>query len=91
MSTVTLEEAKKQLEELVQRLPTEGEIVITSGDQPIARLTAMSSSPRFVFSTTEELEEKLLEGIRQLDAGEGIPGELAREELKQRTEARRKK
>ncbi len=91
MSTVTLEEAKKQLDELVRRLPKEGEILITSGDKPIARLTAVSSLPRFVFSTAEELEEKLLEGIRQLDAGEGIPFNVARKELKQRAEARRKK
>jgi prevent-host-death family protein len=90
MSTVTLEEAKQQLDELVKKLPTEGEIVITSGNTPIARLSAIAPS-RVSFSTREELEEKLLEGIRQLDAGKGIPLDLAREQLKRRAEARRKK
>ena len=44
MSTVTLEEAKKQLDVLVQKLPSEGEIVITSGGKPIATLRPTSSS-----------------------------------------------
>jgi antitoxin ParD1/3/4 len=46
--------------------------------------------PRFMVSSTEELQEKLLTGIRQLDRGEGIPGEAAAKELRQRAEARRK-
>jgi antitoxin ParD1/3/4 len=45
---------------------------------------------RFMVSSREELEEKLLAGIRQLDHGEGIPGEAAAKELRQRAEARRK-
>jgi antitoxin (DNA-binding transcriptional repressor) of toxin-antitoxin stability system len=40
MSTVTLEEAKSKLDELVGRLPQEGEIVITDGAKPVARLSA---------------------------------------------------
>lgn len=40
MSTVTLEEAKSKLAELVERLPQEGEIVITDGAKPVARLSA---------------------------------------------------
>ena len=40
MSTVTLEEAKKQLDELVRRLPMEGAIVITSAGKPVATLRA---------------------------------------------------
>lgn len=39
MSTVTLEDAKRRLGELVRSLPTEGEIVITDGAKPIAKLT----------------------------------------------------
>ena len=39
MSTVTLEEAKQRLGELVQSLPIEGEIVITDGQKPVARMT----------------------------------------------------
>ncbi len=46
--------------------------------------------PRFMVSSMEELEEKLLEGIRQLDRGEGIPGEIAARELRDRAVARRK-
>jgi antitoxin (DNA-binding transcriptional repressor) of toxin-antitoxin stability system len=38
MSTVSLEEAKRRLGELVQSLPTEGEIVITDGQRPVAKL-----------------------------------------------------
>ena len=42
MSTVTLEEAKSKLDELVGRLPQEGEIVITDGTRPVARLSTPS-------------------------------------------------
>ena len=47
--------------------------------------------PRFMVSSMKELEEKLLVGIRQLDRGEGIPGEVAAKELRERAEARRKR
>lgn len=47
--------------------------------------------PRFMVSSMKELEEKLLAGIRQLDRGEGIPGEVATKELHERAEARRKR
>ena len=43
MSTVTLEEAKQRLGELVQSLPTEGEIVITDGQKPVAKLASVPS------------------------------------------------
>ena len=46
--------------------------------------------PRFMVSSTEELEEKLLAGLRQLDRGQGIPGEAVARELRERAEARRK-
>jgi len=46
--------------------------------------------PRFMVSSMEELEEKLLVGIRQLDRGEGVPGEVAAKQLRERAEARRK-
>jgi antitoxin ParD1/3/4 len=46
--------------------------------------------PRFMVSSMEELEDKLLLGIRQLDRGEGIPGEVAAKELRERAKARRK-
>ena len=38
--------------------------------------------PRFVVSTKAELEEKLLEGVEQLDRGEGIPAAQVFAELK---------
>ena len=47
--------------------------------------------PRFVVSSMEELEHKLVVGIRQLDRGEGIPGEIAAKQLRERAEARRKR
>ncbi|NJM55548.1 MAG: hypothetical protein HC841_06205 [Verrucomicrobiae bacterium] len=40
MSTVTLAEAESSLGELVRRLATEGEILITDGQKPVATLTA---------------------------------------------------
>ena len=46
--------------------------------------------PRFMVSSVENLEEKLLVGIRQLERGEGIPGEVAAQQLRQRARARRK-
>ena len=46
---------------------------------------------RFTVSSADELEEKLLVGIRQLDRGEGIPGQTAMRQLRQRAEARRRK
>ncbi len=46
--------------------------------------------PRFMVSSMEELEENLLVGVRQLDRGEGIPGEVAARELRDRAAARRK-
>lgn len=46
--------------------------------------------PRFTVSSLEELEGKLLAGIRQLDRGEGIPGDVAAKELHERARIRRK-
>ena len=45
MQTVTLDEAQKNLPDLVRQLPHEGEVVITQGNQPVARLTAASPRP----------------------------------------------
>jgi antitoxin (DNA-binding transcriptional repressor) of toxin-antitoxin stability system len=94
MSTVTLDEAKQRLGELVQSLPTEREIVITLNDSPVARLTLATSQvkqipPRFVVASAAELEEKLAEGVRQLDDGAGLSGEMAVQELRERARARR--
>jgi len=47
--------------------------------------------PRFMVSSMEELEGNLLLGVRQLDRGEGIPGEVAARELRGRAAARRKR
>ena len=38
MATVTIEEAKNKLSELIHRLTPGAEIVITENDQPVARL-----------------------------------------------------
>jgi Arc/MetJ-type ribon-helix-helix transcriptional regulator len=46
--------------------------------------------PRFMVSSMDELEEKLLVSTRQLDRGEGIPGEVAAKELRDRAAIRRK-
>ena len=47
--------------------------------------------PRFMVSSQAELEEKLLEGIEQLDRGEGIPAEQVFAELKARRAQRRRR
>jgi antitoxin ParD1/3/4 len=45
---------------------------------------------RVSFSTKEELEEMLEEGIKELDAGNGIPGKVALKTLRERAAARRR-
>ncbi|MCL5745819.1 MAG: type II toxin-antitoxin system ParD family antitoxin [Acidobacteria bacterium] len=49
------------------------------------------AKPRFVVTSSEELETKLLAGIRQLERGEGLPGELAAKQLRERAQARRQR
>lgn len=41
--------------------------------------------PDFVYTSEAELRSMLLDGISQLDAGEGIPGEVAKKDLLLRT------
>ena len=45
MSTVTLEDAKRRLGELVKSLPTEGEILITDGAKTVAKLGPVFPKP----------------------------------------------
>ena len=45
---------------------------------------------RITFNTKEELEEMLLVGIKELDAGKGIPGDVAINTLRERAAARRR-
>jgi antitoxin ParD1/3/4 len=49
---------------------------------------AREQKTRFMVSSMAELEDKLLSGVRQLDRGEGIPGEVAFARLKERAKAR---
>jgi len=46
MSTITVEEAKARLPELIQRLNPGEEVVITEGDRPVARLVAAEATPQ---------------------------------------------
>jgi antitoxin ParD1/3/4 len=46
---------------------------------------------RFVVTSKEDLAAKLLEGIEQLDRGEGIPGDHVFAELKARSTSRRRR
>lgn len=45
MKTVSLDDAQKQLAELVGDLSAEGEILITSNSQPVARLISVTAKP----------------------------------------------
>lgn len=45
--------------------------------------------PRFIVSSQAELEDKLLEGIAELDRGEGLPGERVFADLKAHSKRRR--
>lgn len=45
MTTITIEEAKAQLSELIQRLTPGEEVVITENDRPVARLVAAEAKP----------------------------------------------
>ena len=47
--------------------------------------------PRFVVSSMAELEDKVLEGIGQLERGEGLPGEQVFAELKAHSAKRRRR
>jgi antitoxin ParD1/3/4 len=47
--------------------------------------------PRFVVSTKAEREEKLLNGISELDRREGLPGEQVFAELKAHSAQRRRR
>jgi prevent-host-death family protein len=50
MSTVTIEEAQAQLPELIERLATGEELVITRNARPVARLVGpISEKPQPVF------------------------------------------
>ena len=46
MATVTIEEARDKLPELIHRLTPGDEVVITENDQPVARLTAAAPTER---------------------------------------------
>lgn len=45
MQTVTLPEAQRRLTELVRDLASQGDLVITDADKPIAKLSFLSSRP----------------------------------------------
>ena len=47
-------------------------------------------TPRFVVSSQAELEAKLLEGIAELDLGEGLPGEKVFADMKAHSAKRRR-
>jgi prevent-host-death family protein len=45
MPTVTIEEARNKLSELIHRLTPGDEVVITENDQPVARLVPTTPTP----------------------------------------------
>ena len=46
MSTITIQEARANLDELIHRLSRGEEVVITENDQPVAKLVATQLPPR---------------------------------------------
>jgi antitoxin (DNA-binding transcriptional repressor) of toxin-antitoxin stability system len=48
MPTITLEQARANLDALIHRLTPGEEVVITENDQPVAKLVAVGPSPRKV-------------------------------------------
>lgn len=46
MSTVTIQEARANLDKLIHRLTPGEEVVITENDQPVAKLVATQPPPR---------------------------------------------
>lgn len=46
MSTITIQEARANLDALIHRLSPGEEVVITENDQPVAKLVAAQASPR---------------------------------------------
>jgi antitoxin (DNA-binding transcriptional repressor) of toxin-antitoxin stability system len=46
MTTVSIQEAQANLSELIHRLAPEGEVVITEGDQAVARLLPATGKPQ---------------------------------------------
>jgi antitoxin (DNA-binding transcriptional repressor) of toxin-antitoxin stability system len=46
MSTITIQEARANLDELIHRLSPGEEVVITENDQPEAKLVATQTPPR---------------------------------------------
>lgn len=46
MATITIQEARARLDDLIHRLTPGEEVVITENDQPVAKLVATSSLPR---------------------------------------------
>ena len=51
---------------------------------------AKERKPRFVVSSKTELEDKLLEGIAELDRGEGLPGDQVFADIKTHSAKRRR-
>lgn len=45
MTTITIQEAKDRLSELIHRLTPGEEVIITENDQPVARLTLAAPPP----------------------------------------------
>jgi prevent-host-death family protein len=46
MTTISIEEAQAQLTDLIHRLHSGDEVVITENDQPVARLLPTAAEPR---------------------------------------------
>ena len=83
----------KELEKFVTRKVESGRYGSASEvvRESLRLLEQEDQRKRFSFSTREELETKLVEGVDALDRGERMSARTVETELRQRSSARRKK
>lgn len=83
----------KELESFVSRKVKSGRYGSASEvvRESLRLLEQEDQKKRFSFSTRDELESKLVEGVDALDRGEHLPARQVENEIRQRSQKRRKK
>jgi len=78
MSTVTIAEARQNLDELLKKLPEEQEIVITDGSRPVAKLSHLPAK-HSVLDIKPRSVGKILRPFPQPD--DDLLGEMMEEKM----------